>query len=62
MILDDRPVIDQLPNPTPLNHLYEAADELSDWMYDKEEANGLQWVSGASAMLKMVVTALEARL
>lgn len=30
MRLDDRPVIDQLLNPTPLNHLYDVQNEMWD--------------------------------
>lgn len=37
MILDDRPVIDQLLNPTPLNHLHEAR-ELAIRTLDEREA------------------------
>lgn len=62
MKLDDRPVIDQLLNPTPLNHLYEVAEDVADWMYDLEEANGYQWVAGAQDMLKEFVRMMEARL
>lgn len=62
MKLDDRPVIDQLLNPTPLNILYEVAEDLADWMYDNEEHEGLEWVAGASAMLKEFVRKMEARL
>lgn len=37
MKLDDRPVIDQLLNPTPLSHLYGVQDELHDLICDSEE-------------------------
>lgn len=37
MKLDDRPVIDQLLNPTPLNHLYDVHDELRDRVMDSED-------------------------
>ena len=62
MKLDDRPVIDQLLNPTPLNHLYEVQDEMFDWALLLEEEFGYEWTNGASDMLKMVEDEMEARL
>lgn len=34
MRLDDRPVIDQLTEPTPMNHIYDVVDELHDHISD----------------------------
>lgn len=38
MKLDDRPVIDQLLNPTPLNHLHEVLSEVCDKVYDGQDS------------------------
>ena len=62
MKLDDRPVIDQLLDPTPISRVYEVQDEMFAWLLDNEESMSAQQYDAAHGMLKAVVAALEARL
>ena len=62
MKLDDRPVIDQLLEPTPLNHLYEVQDEAYTWLADMHDTLPAPQLIAAEQMLKMIMNALEARL
>ena len=67
MILDDRPVIDQLLNPTPLNTVEEVAGEMRKWLQrlavvPAERGHSDAWLEGAGDMLEEFNAALEARL
>lgn len=62
MKLDDRPVIDQLLNPTPLNVLYDVQDDLMTWLDNTYENRSPAHHEGAWEMLREFVAAIEARL
>jgi hypothetical protein len=68
MKLDDRPVIDQLLNPTPLNILEDVAAELDNWLQRlaarpaSRGGHSNEWLEGAGHMLEEFTAELEARL